>query len=332
MDWDDVRVFAVVADAGGVNKAAQILKVTPGMVSRRIDDLEARLGAKLFNRSATGMTLTAAGEDVRDKALSMQRFATAIEGSARDRDRKEEGPVSIAAPDGLTSYWIAPRAGEFLNLNPKIQLTLDCGFWSKESADGAADLIISADKTLARIEDLITPLGVLHYVFVASPKYLDIYGTPKSAASAAGDHRTLKHVAQTFQRETWSKRASAVEALSTFSIETNSSGALVAAVVNGSGIATMPSYFCHLYPDLVMIEDTSQPIQLWLTVRHEVQHSLRVQRVVKWLERMFDTKTNPWFRDEFVHPSAFAAEIAAVPSRKAREPAADQGEDDRRKV
>lgn len=332
MDWDDVRVFAVVADTGGINKAAQVLKVTPGMVSRRIDDLEARLDVKLFNRSAAGMTLTPAGEDVRDKALSMQRFASAIEGSARSRDRKEEGPVSIAAPDGLTSYWIAPRAAEFLNLNPKIQLTLDCGFWSKESADGIADITISADKTVARTQDVISPLAVLHYVFVASPKYLDIYGTPKSAASAAGDHRTLKHVAQTFQRENWSKRASAVEALSTFSIETNSSGTLVTAVATGSGIATLPSYFCHLYPDLVLIEDMSTPIQLWLTVRHEVAHSLRVQRVVKWLERMFDTKTNPWFRDEFVHPSAFAAEVLAAPSRAARESATDQSEDDRRQV
>ncbi len=329
MDWDDVRVFAVVADAGGINKAAQILKITPGAVSRRIDDLEARLDVKLFNRSATGMTLTPAGEDVRDKALSMQRFATAIEGSVRGRDRKEEGPVSIAAPDGLTSYWIAPGTAEFLNLHPKIQLTLDCGFWSKESADSIADITISAEKTVARVEDIISPLAVLHYVFVASPKYLDIYGTPKSAASAAGDHRTLKHVAQTFQRENWSKRASAVEALSSFSLETNSSGTLVTAVVSGSGIATLPSYFCRLYPELVLIEDISTPIQLWLTVRHEVRNSLRVKRVVKWLERTFDTKTNPWFRDEFVHPNAFAAEVAAAPSRAARSAETDD-DDDRR--
>ena len=79
MNWDDVRVFVAVAGCKSVSKAAHALRVTPGMVSRRLDELESALDVSLFIRTSTGVTLTAAGEDMLDRALSMQRFADSIE-------------------------------------------------------------------------------------------------------------------------------------------------------------------------------------------------------------------------------------------------------------
>ncbi len=326
LDWDDLRIFAVVADCKSVNKAATALKVTPGAVSRRIDDLEQRLDVKLFTRTASGMTLTAAGEDVRDRALSMQRFADAIEQSVRGRDRKEEGAVTIAVPDGLAAYWIAPRLPQFLNENPKIQVTLDCGSLAKD-LDIEPDISITAEKTQARVGDTISPLAMLHYLFLASPRYLETYGTPNSVASAAGDHRTLRHVAQTYQRETWGRRASAIEALASFSVVSNSSSAIMTALLAGAGIATAPSYFCHLYPELAIVgQESAIPIQLWMVNHQEAQAAARVQRVTRWLRGIFDTKTNPWFRDEYVSPIRFSEELAAIKSRLApAEPAHKRG-------
>ena len=75
---DDVRVFTVVAECKSVSKAAHVLRVTPGMVSRRLDDLEAALDVRLFTRTSAGMVLTPAGADMLDRALSMRRFAEAI--------------------------------------------------------------------------------------------------------------------------------------------------------------------------------------------------------------------------------------------------------------
>lgn len=315
LDWDDLRIFAAVAEAQSVSKAAAALKVTASMISRRLDELERRLETRLLNRTPTGVTLTPAGADILNDTLSMRRFADSIEVSARKRDRRAEGAVTISVPDGLASYWIAPRIAEFFNANPNIQVILDCGLWPKGSPQEQPDLTIAVDKTTARMGDTWTPLAVLHYVFVVGAPYVENYGKPHSIASAAGDHRTLKHVAQTYQRETWSRRASAVEALSNFSFETNSTAALVESIRAGAGIATLPSYFLHLFPDLDIVgQEKSTPIQLWLCAHQESQAATRVQTVASWLRDIFDTRTNPWFRDEYLPPEEFPETSVPLPT------------------
>lgn len=315
LQWDDLRIFAAVAEAQSITKAAAQLKVTAGMVSRRLDELEERLETRLLNRTASGVSMTPAGEDIFNDAISMRRFAESIEVSARKRDRREEGMVTISAPDGLASYWIAPRLARFFNEHPHIHVTLDCGLWPKSAPQDQPDLTIAVDKATARMGDVWTPLAVLHYVFVAGTPYVESHGMPRSIASAAGDHRTLKHVAQTYQRETWSRRASAVEALSNFSFETNSTAALVETARAGSGVATLPSYFLHLYPDLQIVgQEKSTPIQLWLCTHQESQAAARVQTVAAWLNEIFDTRINPWFRDEYIAPAEFGGAIGVQKS------------------
>lgn len=322
MSWDDVRVFATVADCKSISKAAQILRVTPGAVSRRLDELEERLQAKLLTRAKTGVTLTAAGEDIRNSALSMQRFADAIESSARGRDRKEEGQVTIAAPDGIAGYWVAPHAAAFLNDNPKIKLMLDCGMLT-ESLDIAPDITITADKEIAGVGDLASPLATYHYVMMASQHYIDTHGMPTSAANATADHRTLNQVAQRYQKERWGDRVNALETLASFSLVSNSSSAIVEALRAGAGIARAPTVFCHLYPDLIVVSpETHASVQLWLVLHQAAQGTARVQRVVRWLQAIFDTKLYPWFRDEYVAPERFPSELAAIESRLA--PAAEK--------
>jgi DNA-binding transcriptional LysR family regulator len=317
MNWDDVRVFAVVANCKSITKAAHVLKVTPGMVSRRLEELEAALQARLFTRTSAGMVLTPTGEDMLDRALSMQRFAESIEETVRARDNREEGMVTVRAPDGIGGYWVAPRLATFLNENPKIRITLDCGTLTADmGAD--ADIIITADKADAHMGDAVDTIATLHYVMVAAPSYLETFGTPKSIASAAGDFRTLKHVGQKNQRESWDPRASAVDALASWSFVTNSSTALLAAALTGAGICAAPTVMCQLYPGLQIVgAEAAFPIQLWIIVRREVQHSARVRRVAEWLRGVFDTKINPWFRNEFVPPSRFTEELAAIRGRLA---------------
>jgi DNA-binding transcriptional LysR family regulator len=325
MSWDDVRIFVIVAKQKSASKAAAVLKVTPGMVTRRIDELEQALDVRLFTRTTNGMTLTPAGEDMLDRALSMQRFADSIEESVRSRDRRDEGMVTIRAPDGFTGYWIAPRVPEFQNENPKIQLTLDCGTIT-DYVGADPDILITANKDDTELGDLVEPIAVLHYVFAASKKYLDTYGTPKSVAGAVAEHRTLRHVGQTHQRESWDARAAAIETLATFSVVSNSSHAILQVALSGGGVFAVPSVFFHLHPELQIIGPSMPiPIQLWIVVRRDAQSSARVQRVSQWLKSLCDTKYNPWYRQEYVHPDQFEAELNATKERAAGTPGRSVG-------
>lgn len=318
LDWDDVRVFAAVAAAGSVNQAATELKMVASSVSRHIDDLERKLEVKLFRRSTTGMTLTAAGEDIYDRARSMRHIADEIEDSVRARDTREEGRVVISAPDGVGSLWVAPRLSAFLQRNPKIQISLDCQIGPNVDLDNRADITIALNESQAQIGDDASALATMHYVFLAAPSYIETYGTPTSLASAAGDHRTLRQTGQVSQRDTWDRKAAAVEALADFSFETNSSAAFMSALASGAGVGTAPTYVLQRWPELVLVgSDRSVPIKLWLIVHKESRNAARVLRVSEWLRSIFDARTNPWFRAEFVHPTDFGAATASDAGNRA---------------
>lgn len=313
-------MFLAVAEARSINKAAAQLKIQASSVSRKIDALETSLEVTLFHRRTTGMVLTEAGEDLVKRARSMQHFADDIERSVRSRDKREEGLVAIAASDALGSLWIAPRVTDFLNRNPKIQISLECITGPGKPDDVRPDITIALDKSIADVGDDIMQLATLHYVFVASPQYVETYGTPRSMASAAGDHRTLRQTGQVAQRESWGARASAVETLAQYSFETNSSPAAMSAIRAGAGVATVPTYVFSFAPELVIIgQEQSVPIALWLVVHKEARNAVRVTRAVEWLKSIFDVRNNPWFRDEFIHPEEFAAEEPA-PAPPVRRP------------
>src|SRR3984957_7268673 len=181
LDWNDVRTFLAVAESGSLNAAARSLGMTQPTVSRRMEDLEYRLGARLFSRSSRGVELTDAGESIRDLAASMARLGGIIVREVAGRDRADSGRVRIAAPDGLASYVLMPELAAFQRSHPDIDLAVDCGLWEDSPIGGAPDL--SLDFKSGSPQGVVsTPLATLHYAFFASRSYLQLYGAPKTPA------------------------------------------------------------------------------------------------------------------------------------------------------
>lgn len=100
-DWDDIKIFVAAAQTGSFGAAARRLRTTQPTVTRRIEDLEQRLGTRLFDRGLRGVSLTRAGEMVYDRALTMQRASREIERLSLDHDSPDSGDVTVAAPEGL---------------------------------------------------------------------------------------------------------------------------------------------------------------------------------------------------------------------------------------
>lgn len=304
-DWDDLKVFVAAAQTGSFGGAARKLQTTQPTITRRIDDLEARLGARLFNRGLRGVSLTEAGELVYDRALTMQRASCEIEKLVLGSDKLDVGRVTVAATEGIGGYVIGPAAADFLRENPSIELALDCGIHSENPLDSHVDLSVQFTDGGGLPELAATPLATFHYVLVASESYLSTYGAPTRIEQAVG-HRFIEHTAQTSARGKWDRKTFAFHELSNRGMVVNSSTALVHAVQAGAGIAAVPTGILPLAPSLIMLDiPPVASATLWLCHHRDALRSARVARVAKWLGDIFDSRERPWFRPEFVHPSEF---------------------------
>jgi DNA-binding transcriptional LysR family regulator len=98
-NWDDVRLFLALERAGSLSAAAKPLRMTQPTCGRRLAGLETTLGVRLFDRTPTGLRITAAGTELLEAAQKMEQGAEALASRAAGRDRKLEGLVRIATND-----------------------------------------------------------------------------------------------------------------------------------------------------------------------------------------------------------------------------------------
>src|SRR5713226_6448988 len=112
MEWDDLKYFLAVTRAGNVTNAARRLKFSIATVSRRVAALERRLGARLFDRKASGYTLTEAGAAILIKAEEIEQAVLSVERQALGRDLSPTGKVRLTTGDDIAAFVIAPRLGQ----------------------------------------------------------------------------------------------------------------------------------------------------------------------------------------------------------------------------
>ncbi len=320
-DWSDVRVFWAVAELGSFGAAARALKLGLTTVTRAVDRLEARLNARLLTRGPHGVSLTEAGKLAHDRALSMERFAEQLEIEVADSEKLPEGRVMLTAPDGVAGMFLSPVMAEFIRANPKIDLLIDCDFWPDRPLGGQADIALTFEEP-KHPDAIATPLAYFHYALFASREYLDLYGTPTTGAEIVA-HPYVHHVGQTHHRENWKAGFAAFQDFTHKRIETNASAVSFNAVKYGAGIGPMPTAILALEPSLVMIETPrANTIRLWMVHHRDIGRSARVRRVIDWVKDVFDAKTKPWFRAEFVHPREFAPYLPPkeTPGAPAAEP------------
>ena len=122
MEWDDIKHFLAVARSGSLTDAARELKSSAATVGRRVAELKSKLGARLFDRSQAGYSLTECGEAIRLKAEDIEEAVLAIEREAGGRDRRATGRVRLAATEDMATYLIAPRLPDFRRDCPGISL------------------------------------------------------------------------------------------------------------------------------------------------------------------------------------------------------------------
>ncbi|HEX9769286.1 MAG TPA: LysR family transcriptional regulator [Kiloniellales bacterium] len=188
MDWDKLRVFHAVAEAGSFTRAGNALNLSQSAVSRQISGLEESLQVKLFHRHARGLKLTEQGEILYRTAHEV--FAKLAMTEARITDSRESptGPLKITTTVAFGSIWLTPRIKEFVTLYPDIDVSLVLADTeldlSMREADAAIRMIPSHQPDLIQ-RHLLT----LRYHVYAAPEYLKEYGTPAKPEDL--DHHRL---------------------------------------------------------------------------------------------------------------------------------------------
>ena len=195
-DWDDVRFFLAVAKTGSFSAAATQLNTKQTTVGRRIQALERRLGAKLFDRHRHGMEVTPAARGVLVQAESMMSNATSIERHLAGLDREMAGIVRIAATEGIAANWLVARLGQLRRTHPDIVVQVIASDQVLDLATRQADLAIRFFRPTSN-QLVAARVGQVNFSIFAAPSYIERYGLPqKPRRPARTSHRRPHHAAQ----------------------------------------------------------------------------------------------------------------------------------------
>src|SRR5271169_4006670 len=124
MDWDKLRIFHSVAEAGSFTHAGEALNLSQSAVSRQISALEESLKTSLFHRHARGLILTEQGEVLYRTAHEVFAKLAMAEAMLTDSKDRPRGELKVTTTVGFGSTWVAPRIKEFIELYPDVAVNL----------------------------------------------------------------------------------------------------------------------------------------------------------------------------------------------------------------
>ncbi len=277
MDWDKLRIFHAVVDAGSLTHAGEALHLSQSAVSRQIRALEESLSATLFHRHARGLILTEQGELLFEATGSMmQRLDTAV---TRIRDSKEEvfGELRITTTTGFGSLWLAPRLLKLYKKYPELKIDLMLEERVLNLPMREADVAIRM-KEPSQADLIRKRLMSVNMRLYASAGYLAERGIPEKPEDLAA-HRLI---CQNTRSAQVSAGASFTKYLLNFNVKSlftvNNYFGVLQATLNGLGIGILPDYVTQEFPDLkrVMPDMESSEIPVFLAYPGELRHSKRI--------------------------------------------------------
>jgi DNA-binding transcriptional LysR family regulator len=169
--WEEARLFLAVAESKSLSSAARLLRANQPTLSRRIAQLEARIGEPLFARSVGGMTLTEHGERLLEPARHMAQWAAELSRVAEARASAPSGVVRVTAPPGLACELLAPFAAFLRQALPSLRLEVIATLRYLDVARREADLALRLERPPR--QDLVALAEVeLRLAAYASPHYL----------------------------------------------------------------------------------------------------------------------------------------------------------------
>ena len=181
LDWDRVRIFHAVAQAGSFTRAADRLGLSQSAISRQIGALEEDLHTPLFHRHARGLLLTEQGEILLQAANEMARRMASVESTLGEARNTASGHLRVNTTVGMGSVWLTSHLSEFFDRYPEITVSLVVTDQELDLAMREADVAVRLQRPTQA--DLIQRrLMTVHTHIYGSDAYLERHGVPETPA------------------------------------------------------------------------------------------------------------------------------------------------------
>jgi DNA-binding transcriptional LysR family regulator len=279
MDWDKLRVFHAVAEAGSFTHAGDTLNLSQSAVSRQISALEEALSVPLFHRHARGLILTEQGEALNRTVRDVFAKLAMTEALLAESKEKPAGRLKVTTTHSFGVAWLAPRLKTFLGAHPDVSVSLLLDDSELDLAMREADVAIRMHPP--RQPDLVQRhLGEIRSQIWASPDYIKAHGMPMTPEDLDnhklilfGDRKPpvpdVNWLGEMGRRDGTSRRGV---------MEVNSLQAMLVCIRAGIGIGSVPDYLVQDQNGLVpVLPDVTKPtVDMYFVYPEELRNSKRV--------------------------------------------------------
>ncbi|MEJ1993667.1 MAG: LysR family transcriptional regulator [Limibacillus sp.] len=281
MDWDKLRIFHAVAEAGSFTHAGEQLNLSQSAVSRQISALEESLKVMLFHRHARGLILTEQGELLYRTAHEIFGKLSMVEAQLAESKDRPRGLLKVTTTVAFGSTWLSPRMRDFMELYPDIEVHLILADRELDLSMREADIGIRLSPP--RQADLIQRhLLTVHMAIFASTHYLKKHGSPSSPEDL-NNHRIVVYgddARPPVPDVNWLLRIGNESGeMRRANLTVNNVYGVMRAVQAGAGIGALPEFMVQGQSDLVQVlpELTGPTIDAYFVYPEELRASKRIQ-------------------------------------------------------
>lgn len=274
--FEDMRCFLQVVENQSVTRAAEVMGLAPSAVSRRLKELERRLGATLMTRTTRRMSLTEAGQIFANRAERVLADLQEAEAEVSDAAHLLSGTLRVACPLSFGITYLTPIVADFMEAHPELLVELDLSDRHVDLVAEGLDLAIR----IGQLEDstlMARKVADACLTAVASPDFLDRMGRPAVPGDMA-DWPALCYVGSS-RADTWTYTTpdgtTGTQSM-TPRMRANNGNVLTDAAIRGLGVALQPNFIlCQAVADrqleLVLPDHRWQAVTIY-TVYPQTRH------------------------------------------------------------
>lgn len=244
-DLNDLALFAMVVEHRGFSSASRQMGVPKSRLSRRIAQLEERLGVRLLQRSSRSLTVTPLGRLFYERCKQVVELGEAASEVVQEAIGEPQGTICVSCPISLSQFWLTPILSTFMRSHPKVSIALIVSNRRVDPLDESMDIVLRVRRPPFDDSELVVrQLGRTADVLMASPAFLAQHGEPSDvqglsrwptlALPAAGDRHRWRLMSG----------ASVEEVMHKPRLVTDDMFALKSAALDGVGVALLPEMIC----------------------------------------------------------------------------------------